>query len=164
MAGAGRHTKPIKAGQEGIGFLVNQTTRAFRWCIAEVCRQYNISPDSYTVLRHVLREIDESPDGLSSAVLSDKILMPVAQVNHAAQKLARDGWLVVTGEGDDACLRPTAEARKIGPVLSESSRWMLDQALKDFNPAEIDELSGYLRRVLKNLDAPLGDDEGPLHR
>ena len=102
MAGAGRHTKPIKAGQEGIGFLVNQTTRAFRRGIAKVCAQYNISPDEYTVLRHVLREIDEYPGGINSAVLSDKILMPVAQLNYAAKRLAGDGWLEMTGEGDDA--------------------------------------------------------------
>ena len=61
-------------------------------------------------------------------------------------------------------MKPTANALKIGPVLSESSRWMLDQALKGFSPAEVDQLAEYLKRILTNLDAPLGDDEGPLHR
>ena len=36
-------TDPIKAGQEGVGFLVNQTSRAFGRRMSKEIRQFNIS-------------------------------------------------------------------------------------------------------------------------
>jgi DNA-binding MarR family transcriptional regulator len=154
----------LKAGQEGVGFLVNQTTRAFSWHISKEIRQFNIQLPGYVVLRHLLREIEASPNGVPVPDLAEKLLMDPALVLDAAERLERDGWLKMAGMGAHSTLKPTAKAYKIAPVLASASRWMLEEALNGFSRDEIDQLSSMLRRILRNLDAPLGKDEGPLGR
>ncbi len=153
---------PIKAGQEGVGFLVNQTTRAFAQRMSREIGQFNIQLPGYVVLRHLLREIDASPEGVSATDLGRKLILGPQEILDAAERLERDGWVRLSGAGSETLLRPTAKAFKVAPVLASASRWMLEEALNGFSRAEIEQLSALLRRVLSNLDAPLGPDEGPL--
>ncbi len=155
---------PIKAGQSGVGFLVNQTSRAFGKAMAKELRQFNIQLPGYVVLRHLTREAQASPDGVSVESLAEKLMLEPAEIEEASERLARDGWLKMTGAGPTARLKPTAKTHKIAPVLSAASRWMLEEALNGFSREEIDQLTALLRRVLTNLEAPLGEDEGPLVR
>ena len=114
------------------------------------------------VLRHLLREIDSSPEGVTVSALSRKLLLEPQELTEASARLERDGWLKSTGFGPDAALKPTAKAFKVEPVLHAASRWMLEEALNGFSREEIEQLSALLKRVLRNMDAPLGSDEGPL--
>jgi DNA-binding MarR family transcriptional regulator len=153
---------PIKSGQEGIGFLVNQTSRAFAQRMSKEIGQFNLELSGYVVLRHLLREINASPDGVSVGDLAKKVLLDARDITEASARLERDGWLKSAGFGAHALLKPTAKAYKVEPVLSAASRWMLHEALNGFSRDEIEELSSQLKRILRNLDAPLGSDEGPL--
>jgi DNA-binding MarR family transcriptional regulator len=162
MPGAGKHTEPIKAGQEGVGFLVNQTSRAFQQRLAKDISQYSLSIEGYTFMRHLLRELESSPSGVSVSSLSEKLMIPVPRLNETGAILRRDGWVTTVGEGSRARYLPTPGAAKLGLVMASSSRWMLEEALNGFSRDEIDALSLALKRILKNLGAPLGEDEGPL--
>jgi DNA-binding MarR family transcriptional regulator len=153
---------PIKSGQEGIGFLVNQTSRAFAQRMSKEIGQFNLELPGYVVLRHLLREIDASPDGVQVGDLAKKVLLDPRELTEASARLERDGWLKSAGFGVHALLKPTAKAYKVEPVLSAASRWMLHEALNGFSRDEIEDLTSLLKRILRNLDAPLGTDEGPL--
>ena len=164
MSGAGKHTEPIKAGQLGVGFLVNQTARALGNRMGKDASQYNLSVDGYTFLRHLLRETGESLESVSVSTLSETLLIPVPRLIETGAVLQRDGWVTVEGEGKRTSYLPTPGARKLTPALAASSRWLLEEALNGFSREEIDALSTALTRVLNNLGAPLGEDEGPLQR
>ena len=61
---------PVKAGQEGIGFLVHQAARAFDARLTSTISQYGLDTDQFTVIRHLVREIDSVPDGVRVSELS----------------------------------------------------------------------------------------------
>jgi DNA-binding MarR family transcriptional regulator len=155
-------TNPIKSGQEGIGFLVNQTARAFGQHITQEIRQFNLQLPGYVLLRHLLREINVASEGVTVLKLSTKVLLDPHDVAETAERLERDGWIKQEGYGEEARLKPTAKAFRVEPVLSASSHWMLEEALNGFSREEIGQLSSLLQRILHNLDAPVGTDEGPL--
>jgi hypothetical protein len=68
---------PLKAGQEGIAFLVNQASRAFNVRLSETISQYGLDTEEYVVLRHLVREIATSPGGVPLSALSAKLNVPV---------------------------------------------------------------------------------------
>ena len=154
---------PVKAGQEGIDFLVNQTARAFGARLSKQIEHYGLDTGCYTVLRHLVREIEATPDGVAVSDLSRKLNLSHKVLAESARRLERDGWIAIGSAGErGTVLRPTRRAFSVVPVLIDASRWMLEGALNGFSAEEIEQLSDYLRRVIRNLDAPLGEDEGPL--
>ena len=66
MASENTNARPVKAGQEGIGFLVNQTTRAFGREMSKTISNYGLNTDDYTALRHMVRETALWPDGVDA--------------------------------------------------------------------------------------------------
>jgi DNA-binding MarR family transcriptional regulator len=154
----------LKAGQEGIAFLVNQTSRGFKVRLSETISQYGLDTEQYTVLRHVLREISASPGGVPVSELSANLNVPVPIIEAASRKLERDGWLDTKVVGPGLLLLPTRRATAQATVLADASLWMLEGALNGFSHDEIDQLSELLKRIVRNLDVPLGEDEGPLVR
>jgi MarR family transcriptional regulator, transcriptional regulator for hemolysin len=156
------NSAPVKAGQEGVAFLVNQASRAFKVRLTETIEQYGLDTDEYTVLRHVLRKIEVSPDGVSAADLSANLNVPLPIIHDASLRLERDGWLSVSNDAAGMMLTPTRRARSQVSVLADASQWMLEGALNGFSRDEIQTLTQMLQRVVRNLNAPIGQDEGPL--
>jgi DNA-binding MarR family transcriptional regulator len=153
---------PVRAGQEGVGFLISQASRALQARIAEKVSQYGLDMDRYTVLRHVVREISAYPDGVSVEGLSSKLNIPASVIEGASVRLQSDGWLETSATGFELLMVPTHRALAQAPVLTDASRWMLEEALNGFSREEIEDLTALLNRVLRNLRGAIGEDEGPL--
>jgi DNA-binding MarR family transcriptional regulator len=156
------HQNSVKAGQSGVGFMLNQASRALNAEMAPVVANYGLDLSMYTVIRHLLREMAEMPDGVPPAVLSRKLNMPLVAVEDAASRLERDGWIERAAAEGGIVLCPTRKARAAEPVLVDASRWLLERTLNGFSREEIEQFTVFMRRVLDNLGAPQGEDEGPL--
>ena len=148
----------VKTGQEGVAFLVQQASRAFDAQISAMISQYGLDSDAYKILRHTMRGIQASPDGILLAELGRELNIPIHELADTSRRLERDGWLKTHGAETLMRIMPTRRAVSTAPVLADVSHWMHEGALNGFSHEEIDQLTAFLKRVAHNLELALGQD------
>jgi hypothetical protein len=146
----------LEANQQGIAFLLNQSARKLRARLAAELEKYGLDDEGYIVLRNVASAGERDEPAPSPHSIASGLHMPIESIRAAAARLTRDGWLQVrpvdAGEGSDtAGLHLTAKTKAVMLGFEDIGHWTLESALNGFTDAEIDELTGYLKRILNNL-------------
>jgi DNA-binding MarR family transcriptional regulator len=139
------------ATRQGIGFLLNQSARKLRARLAEDLSTHGLDDQTYIVLRNVAAPGETG--AATAAGIASSLHMPIESVRAAVARLTRDGWIApeMSGASDDVELGLTEKAERVMPGFQDIGHWALEAALNGFTDAEIDELSGYLDRILSNL-------------
>jgi DNA-binding MarR family transcriptional regulator len=147
----------LKRDQDGVGFLLNQAGRAIAAEIHADLRLQGLDYPEFVVLRHVLRDSPTMPDGVSVTYLSNKLCLTPEDVEGRAQRLARGGWLKTRGDNQHLVLFPSRKTHAALPVLEDTIHWVHERSLNGFTQDEIEALTGYLKRLLRNLGAVGGE-------
>lgn len=144
---------PIRVGREGISYLVSITARALSAEFDDALRHHHLDHGRFIVLRNVLRDSVDRPDGVCVRELADKLIIPADVLAERGRQLSFAGLLTLRGTGEDMLLLPTSKALSLLPVLLDATRWTSERALNSFSREEIETLSSMLHRMMGNLGA-----------
>lgn len=138
-----------------LGFLLNQSARALRSTMAQELRLYGIGEDQWIVLRNAYeREHSKRPPTVPQE-LAAQLNMHIEDIVAAAESLARDGWLTLGGATAEPqpAIMLTDKARRAMPGMVDVANWTMERALNGFTNEEVEQLTGFLERLRRNLGA-----------
>ena len=142
--------EPVRSDRGGVGYLLNQAARGVRARLAEELRLQGLDDGDYIVLRNVMSGWEKTGAGVVISNITETLKLDASHAERTARKLGRNGWVSVSDEGDSLRLTPTQKATTIMPGLQDTARWSLEHSLNGFARNEIEQLSGYLARIVHN--------------
>ena len=104
-------------------------------------------------------------DHITQKELADRCQIDVTTMSRSLDKLQQSGFLLRQPDPSSRrsfliCL--TDSGREEAKIVRNILNYMDEQTWKDFQPEEIEQFCGYLRRVLNNLEQasmPVGEEE-----
>ena len=144
--------EPVRSDRGGIGYLLNQAARGVRAKLAEELRLQGLDDRDYIVLRGVMSEWEKTGAGVLTSGIAESLKIQLSDVDDAALRLGRNGWVEVAREGGALRLAPSQKATTIMPGLQDTARWSLEHSLNGFARDEIEQLTGYLARIVRNTN------------
>lgn len=153
MADVLRPTGAIHTGPNGLGFLLNQSTRALNAEFDARLRNHNLRHLGMILIRNVMRDTAIYPDGVPTSHLAQKLVLTPYAIADEVSVLVRDAWMCARVDGKEMYLSVTHKAEAALPVLVDTNLWTFEQALNGFSREEIEVFSAMLRRVIRNFDA-----------
>jgi hypothetical protein len=139
----------LQPGMDGLGFLLNYASRSVVGQMRDKLRTVGLDHDMWTMMQgiRVAGEAGANPE--KTAVT---LRMPKGAMIDAAERLVRDGWAKpVSKRSAETRLVLTPKATKVMHALNSEARLLLGHATNGFTQAEIDELGGYLKRIIDNM-------------
>lgn len=136
--------------QEGIGFLLNFSSRAVIGAMGDQLRPLGLDHDMWMMIQAIRRSPEQAA---SPADAAERLNNPLGSMIDAAGRLVRDGW-AQAAPGQPARsgkLALTDKAAKALPGVDGEAQWIMEQATSGFTNDELETFADHLKRVIKNM-------------
>jgi DNA-binding MarR family transcriptional regulator len=143
----------IRSDHSGIGFLLNQATRALNGEFDTALRHHGLRHLGLVVIRNVFREGAQFPAGVPVSHLSQLLIITPYDLAEEVSALTQGGWIAARVDGKEMYLSATRKSENVLPMLIDVCHWNFEHALNGFSREEVDDFSEMLRRVIRNYHA-----------
>jgi len=135
---------------ESLGFHCNLTLKSFISALQEHLSGSGVSPTQHRALAHLI-----TLGPLSQSELVDHLAITPASGVRLIDRMERDGWVIRKQDYSDGRVKriiPTKKAFSIWEEISKAGREVLEQAYKNIQPSDIENVKQILRKVRENLE------------
>jgi DNA-binding transcriptional ArsR family regulator len=146
-------TDTVTNGHSGIGFLLNQATRALNGEFETALRHHGLRHLGLVIIRNTFREDAQFPDGVPVSHLSQKLIIAPIDLAEEVSALTQGGWITARVDGKEMYLSVTRKSENALPMLIDVCHWNFEHALNGFSREEVADFSEMLRRVIRNYHA-----------
>lgn len=145
-----------RAGESNIGYLINQAGRLLTKQLNARLEELDLTQPGYALLRSVTA-IKDRPVTISD--IADDLRMDNGHVMRAVDLAVQQGWLLTEPHPEmrrALILKVSDKTKAVMPAITDAGHWTLEAGLNGFTHEEIDQLRGYLQRLVRNLEAAEG--------
>jgi len=138
----------LQPGMDGLGFLLNYASRSVVGAMRDKLRTVGLDHDMWTMIQGIRVAGEE---GANPEQTAEMLRMPRGAMIDAAERLVRDGWAKPVSKSAGSRLVLTPKATKAMHALSSEATLLLEHATSGFTHAELEQLGGYLKRIIDNM-------------
>lgn len=149
LAKGGPEMTILQPGMDGMGFLLNYASRSVVGQMRDRLRTVGLDHDMWTMMQGIRIAGEQGANPEETAAM---LRMPRGAMIDAAERLVRDGWAKpVSKRSSELRLVLTPKATKAMHGLNSEARLLLEHATNGFTHAEVEQLAGYLKRIIDNM-------------
>lgn len=135
---------------KSLGFILNRTALASKSAFNQKIKDYEISPEQWSVIYRVV----ETP-GISQKVVSDSTYKDQGNLTRMIDKLVKNGFLTKKQNSEnrrEIQLFPTTKSVDLSKTIAKHSTEHNQNMLNNFSKEEKEQLFSLLNKVYENLN------------
>lgn len=142
--------------EENLGYLLNKSTKMIRSKFNEKLKEYELTSSQWAVIRDIYYQgkMDEGLKNVSPAAIAQRLYIDRPTISGIMERLSKKEWVIVRTNLEDRrslLISLTDKSRDLMMELEKLGDNSMEHAVQGFDDSEIEELKGYLQRIINNL-------------
>ncbi|MBB6215899.1 MarR family transcriptional regulator for hemolysin [Anaerosolibacter carboniphilus] len=139
-----------------LGYLINKAARLTKWELKNKLSDVGLTSSQFAVIREIGCNECKSDNtiSLSPAAIAERLHSDRPTISGIIQRLTNQGWVRRTENPNDRrsqIIVLTEKSKELMENFESLSNEAIKRGIWDFKEEEIENLKGYLRRIIDNF-------------